>query len=114
LTIVGLGITAGLGVSKAPADDKHDAPSEFAAKVLMVYCKDSSQNTVLGDVRERRLGGRAFLVGRLLSKNGEETAWNKATRWMLIDDVVSMYQFDNIEDARKAQSQSETAQDKQP
>jgi hypothetical protein len=80
----------------------------FTAKVLMVYVKDPAKGAVLGDVRVRLVGHRPFLVGKMLARDdGADSAWNKAMHWVAVDDVVEMFEFSNIEDARKAQAEAD-------
>lgn len=96
----------GVAPSRGSSGEEDQPEGDFAAEVLMIYCEDSSMNTVLGEVRVSDVGGRSFLVGKRLTQDGKETAWSKATQWMPVDDVVSMVEFDNVEDARRATSEA--------
>jgi hypothetical protein len=101
-----------VSLSSASEGAKHSAEAEFAPKVLMIYCKDPQKGAVLADVRIQQLGGRGFLRGKVLSRDGAESAWTKATQWILIEDVVEMFEFDNVEQARAAWEEAQKKEGK--
>ena len=76
----------------------------FVGKVIAVYCRDE-QGAMLRDVRIERLGGRNFLVGELAPRESRE--WSGVPCWIAIDEVVKIFIFDDIEDARQLFTLSE-------
>jgi hypothetical protein len=109
LALGGLALFGATTFSLAQPGDKKLTEPEFAPKVLMIYCKDADRNAVLADVRVRRLGEKTFLVGKIPPWNPTKTAWDKATHWVAIEEVVTMFEFSNIEEAKKAQLESDEA-----
>lgn len=84
--------------------EKPRPEAEFAPRVLMIHFKEPVKGTALGDVRVRQLGNRTFLVGKVLVKDPEnprDISWSKATHWVALDSVSQMFEFSNVEEARK-------------
>jgi hypothetical protein len=99
-------LTVVWAASRSPGDEPKPKPEgDFAPKVLMVICRDPSKGAILGEAKVRPLGGRAFLVGKTLIDDGADSAWSNAPHWLALDEVVEMYEFPNLDAARKAQAE---------
>ncbi|HKB41319.1 MAG TPA: hypothetical protein VKD72_33145 [Gemmataceae bacterium] len=114
LACVVFGLAAFWVVSTTIASDgaKPRPEGDFAPKVLMIYTKDPDKGAVLGDVSLRQLGNRTFIKGKVMTRDGSESPWTSATQWIAIDEVVAMFEFNSVEDARKADQASNKNEDK--
>jgi hypothetical protein len=107
LALCGLAAVGVATSGLSQTSDKKPAEPEFGPKALMIYCKDANQNTVLMDVKVRRLGEKSFLVGKIPPWQEDKSAWNKATQWVAVDEIISMFEFSSVEEAKKATAESE-------
>jgi hypothetical protein len=96
-----LGIVLPLATSApVPADDKPNADknSPFAGKVLIVHDHMGAM-TVLEGVQIRQLGSKDFLMGKVAA---DDAGSKGRTRWISIEAVDSITEYDNLKDAKKA------------
>ena len=107
LAVCGLAAVGVATSTLGQSGDKKVAEPEFAPKALMIYCKNADQNTVLTEVKVRRLGERGFLVGKIAPWQEDKSAWNKATQWVAVDEVISMFEFSSLDEAKKATAEAE-------
>ncbi len=93
-----------------PGDNQSKPPPaeevNFNGKVLFVLVPDPDKGhvvTPIQDVKVRRLGGRAFLVGTYVKIEDSDTT-PQAVWWLPVGSVVSITEFKSLEDARKARA----------
>jgi hypothetical protein len=82
-----------------------DAAADFRGKVLAITLKDPIKAVWLESVRVRSLGPRFFLVGTWAKPSENETAPAEFI-WIPVDDILQIFEYKSIEDARKAMKQS--------
>lgn len=105
LTVLGGATYSSLGQTA----EKRLPEVDFTAKVLMIYCKEEDKNAMLSDVRVRRLGDKSFLAGKVLPWNEARSAWDKATQWVAIDEIVTIFEFGSVKEALEAAKEAEQA-----
>jgi hypothetical protein len=96
LVIGAAGLSGGGTPQPAPADEP-----DFKGKVVAVTAKEPVKGTYLENVRVRRLGGRAFLVGSY-AKQADAEKVPEMTYWIPVEDILAITEFNSLEDARKA------------
>ncbi|HJT75903.1 MAG TPA: hypothetical protein VJ739_01770 [Gemmataceae bacterium] len=95
-----------VAVSLCRADEpKTTAPAaeDFGKKILVVQVKTHNETKamVLEKVRVKRLGDRSFLVGKGVDDGQPDTWYKGRTVWVGMSDVVTMFEFDSLDDLHK-------------
>jgi len=86
------------GAKPMPAD------GHFRGKYVAITSKVAGQiaNTMLKQVTVKQLGGRTFLVGEYAAEVSEAfEPWKGVRNWVPVDEVVLIYELDDVEQARK-------------
>jgi hypothetical protein len=81
--------------------------ADFTGKVLVVSMDAPEKfGAVLEQVQVRKLGGRAFLVGKAVDDGREGGSFYKGrTLWIAVERVTHMVEFANLDELKKAYEQ---------
>jgi hypothetical protein len=78
-------------------------PSEFAGKIVVIYCSSGQGGGVLEGARIVRVGFSNFVVGRRVElRPSLRQVSTNVTAWFNINEISQMYVYDEIESARRA------------
>lgn len=113
--LIALAVIAALTSAAPPKGNAPRSPTveqtDFTGKVVAVSVKDPIKGAYLEGVQVKRLGGRAFLVGRYAART-QPAPFPEMTYWFPVDEVLVLTVFNNLEDARKAFEAKEQAEKK--
>jgi hypothetical protein len=86
----------------AAEEKKPAADGPWAGKVVAVYTKTSPQTpTMLENVQPKQLAGTQFLVGKHIDDEAHPIQKGR-TIWISVDSVVSVMEFENAQDVKRA------------
>jgi hypothetical protein len=110
--LAAIAIVVALTSAAPPKGDGPESPkveeTDFTGKIVAVGVKDPIKGAYLEGVQVKRLGGRAFLVGRYAARPGDHD-YPEMTYWFPVDEVLVLTVYNSLEDARKAYEAKEQA-----
>src|SRR5215469_2953806 len=99
--LAGGALLCGLTTRAAPPSPEAPADEDFVGKV--VFVQSDREAVTLENARVRHLGGRAFLVGRVLDDETVTRAqFVGLTQWLPLSDVRRMIVSEGLEQFKKS------------
>ncbi len=86
----------------APQPSAVDESADFRGKVLLLRFHSGMETMVLEQVKVRQLGGRAFLVGKVVEARSRGESLKGKTVWQNVDQVTQIIECQNVDEAKKS------------